>query len=154
MVHPLFELGWYLDCGALDENPDETLRHVLARNSGQGWSFSKIPSRAGQWELCPPGRVILEQFAARWRLLWVENGEKNSFFDFSRHFGAPPVLQFSPKFGYFWPKTWGIMWGFTPFLNWVDILPLRRSRPNLVRLVGNSDERRESPWDAPSRFGP
>ena len=138
---------------SIDENLEGTLRHVLARNSGQGWSFSKIPSRAGQWELCPPGRVILEQFAARWRFLLVEYGEKNSFSDFLRHFGAPPVLQFSPKFGYFWPKTWVIMWWFTPFLNWADIWTVERAIVVLVKLGGNRERVSPSCSVFSARFG-
>ena len=63
----------------------------------------------------------------------------------------PPILA---KIWIVFPKTWEIMSGFTPVLNWADIWPQRRSRPNLVRLVGNCDKRQESPWDAPSRFGP
>ena len=49
------------------ENPDKTLHHILSHNLRQGWSFSEIPSQAGQWELCRPGRVLLEQFGALWR---------------------------------------------------------------------------------------
>ena len=77
------------------ENPDETLRHVLAHNSGRDWSFSKIPSQAGQWELCQPGRAIFERFRVLWRFLWVEKGEKKQLFGLFvplRSAPRPPIL--------------------------------------------------------------
>ena len=77
--------------------------------------------------------------------------EKNSCSDFSGHFGVPPGLQFSPKFEYFWPKTRVIMWWFTPFLNWADILTVERAVVVLVKLGGNRDDSQETRWDTPSR---
>ena len=41
-----------------------------------------------------------------------------------------------------------------PLLNWADIWTVEPSKPILVKLVGNRDDRRESGRDPPSRFGP
>ena len=60
---------------------------------------------------------------------------KNGCSDFSHHFRAPPGLQFLPKFGYFWPEIWVIMWWFTPFLNWADILTVEQAIVVLVKVV-------------------
>ena len=36
------------------------------------------------------------------------------------------------------------MWGFTPFLNWADILTVERAIVVFLKLGGNREERRES----------
>ena len=46
------------------------------------------------------------------------------------------------------------MWGFTPFLNWADILTVERAMVVLVKFGRNRDDRRESGRDPQSRFGP
>ena len=116
---------------------------MFFKNSFAGRSVGTVPTRESNFgAICSPMEVSMSQ-----------QGRKNGFSDFSRHFGAPPGLPFSPKFGYFWPKTWVIMWWFTPFLDWADIWTVEPSKPILVKLVGNRDDRRESGRDPPSRFG-
>ena len=66
--------------------------------------------------------------------------KKNTCSDFAGHFGVPPGLQFSPKFEYFWPKTWVIMWWFTPFLNWADILTVKQAIVVLVIVVRRPEQ--------------
>ena len=114
------------------------------RNSFTGRSVGTVPTRESDFgAIRSPVEVPMSQKRGKKELLGL--------FAPLRSAPRPPILA---QIWIFFPKTWGIISGFTPFMNWADIWPLRRSRPNLVRLVGNSDERREPRWDAPSRFGP